>query len=141
MGLESLQTGEEHGVVDRVRFVDPVPPDDVPTVISDADVSVVYPQPVTLNALYGLPNKLFQSIQAGLPVVASDTPDVADVVTTLGVGPVAPARDVPALAHAIADVLDGGDQYREASRRAAPLTTWEHEFERADSLYRSVVGA
>ena len=131
---------EQHGVVDRVRFVDPVPPDDVPTVISDADVSVVYPQPVTLNALYSLPNKLFQSIQAGLPVVASDTPDVADVVTTLGVGPVAPARDVPALARAISDVLEAGEEYRDASRRAAPLTTWESEFERADALYRSVVG-
>lgn len=129
----------EHGVADRVRFVAPVESDAVPTAISDADVSVVYPQPVSLNSIYSLPNKLFQSIQAGLPVVASDAEDVAEVVTSLGIGVVAPARDVAALARAIAEVLESGDVYREAARRAAPDMTWEHEFARAAELYDAVV--
>jgi len=129
----------EHGVADRVRFVPPVDSDAVPTAILDADVSVVYPQPVSLNSVYSLPNKLFQSIQAGLPVVASDAEDVAQVVTSLGVGVVAPARDVEALARAIEDVLESGDVYREAARRAAPDMTWEHEFARAAELYEAVV--
>lgn len=130
---------QEHGVGDRVRFVPPVESDEVSTAISDADVSVVYPQPVSLNSVYSLPNKLFQSIQAGLPVVASDAVDVAAVVTSLGIGLVAPARDTEALARAIEDVLDSGEVYRESARRAAPNMTWEHEFARAAELYESVV--
>jgi glycosyltransferase involved in cell wall biosynthesis len=132
---------EQHGVLDRVRLVSPVPEDEVPTVIQDADASVVYPQGRSLNSLYSLPNKLFQSIQAGLPVVGSDAPDVADIITSLGIGPIAPAYNVPALARAIEDALNSGSTYREAARAAAPVITWEHEFPNADSLYRSVLAA
>ena len=63
--------------------------------------------PTSLSYRYSLPNKLFQYMQAGLPVVASDFPQVREVVEETGAGITVDPRDVDALAGAIRTYTDG----------------------------------
>ena len=44
-------------------------------------------QPSTLNHRLTTPNKLFEAMAAGVPVVASDLPGMADIVRETGCGP------------------------------------------------------
>lgn len=127
------------GVSDRVHFAGSVESEQVSTAAADADVSLVFTQPKNLSYTFSLPNKLFESIHAGLPVVASALPDVSALVTHYGVGELAAPDDIASMADAIQRVLEKTDVYREKSRLAADDLTWEGEMERLFTLYNRVL--
>ena len=93
------------GVVDRVHLVAPVPSAEVVPYASSATIGVSIVQPVSLSYRLALPNKLFQYMAAGLPVVASDFADVRDVVEGSAAGVVVDPTDVAAVAAAIRRLL------------------------------------
>src|SRR5699024_8144572 len=78
----------DHGVADRVHLIGAVGPDEVSRSLADGDVAVVHVRPICLSYRYALPNKLFESIRAGLPIAAADLPDMGEIVSSLGVGEV-----------------------------------------------------
>lgn len=130
-----------HGVTDRVHLVGAVAPDDVSRSLADGDVAVVHVRPICLSYRYALPNKLFESIRAGLPIAAADLPDMRQVVEELGVGEVFRGSSPQDLAEALAAVLESPETYRERARAVAPQLTWEHETEPMLALYERVLAA
>ncbi|WP_460979561.1 glycosyltransferase, partial [Pseudactinotalea suaedae] len=134
-----LRRAREAGVAERVHAVGTVPSAEVPEALADADVSVVFVRPICLSYRYSLPNKLFESIHAGLPVVAADLPDTAAVVRHYGVGEVFGPERPDQLAEAILRVVSEGEQYRTASRAAADDLDWENESAALVGLYRRVL--
>lgn len=134
-----LQLAGGRGLQDRVHVAGHVPGPQVPAALADADVAVVFVRPIVLSYLYSLPNKLFESIHAGLPIVAADLPDTAQVVRDHGVGEVFDARTSAQLAEAITDVLVAPEAFREAARRAAPHLDWRLEAARLVGLYSTVL--
>ncbi len=93
----------------RLHVVDAVPPAVLPQWISGADIDVVAIQPTTLNHRLSTPNKLFESLAAGVPVVASDFGPMRDIVLGDVDGPlgvVCDPSDPAALADAARSLLD-----------------------------------
>lgn len=134
-----LALARERGLRDRVHLAGQVPGPEVPAALADGDVAVVFVRPIVLSYRYSLPNKLFESIHAGLPIVAADLPDTAAVVRRYGVGEVFDARTPPQLAEAITEVLAAPEAFRKASRRAAPHLDWRLEARRLVELYTAVL--
>jgi glycosyltransferase involved in cell wall biosynthesis len=62
-------------------------------------------QPTTLNHRYTTPQKLWEAIATGIPVVASDLPGMAEVVREVGCGVVCDPTDPGAIAAAIEGLL------------------------------------
>jgi glycosyltransferase involved in cell wall biosynthesis len=133
------QQARAAGVADRVHLVGAVAPAEVSSALADGDVAVVHVQPVCLSYRFALPNKLFESIRAGLPIAAADLPDMRAVVEELGVGEVFSGSDPVELAAALERILDDPDAYRQRAREAAPELTWEIEAERLLETYRLVL--
>jgi glycosyltransferase involved in cell wall biosynthesis len=74
-----------------------VPLGEILNYTSGADVGVSLFEHTCLNYYYALPNKLFEYLFAGVPVIVSDFPDMAQVVDEFGCGwktPVEPAAFV-----------------------------------------------
>lgn len=134
-----FQRARATDVARRMHLVGSVPSGQVPQTLADADVAVVYVRPICLSYRYSLPNKLFESIHAGLPIVAADLPDTAEVVRRHGVGEVFDARTPADLAAAIRAVLADPGHYRLAAVVAARELTWEHEADRMLALYTRVL--
>lgn len=128
-----------HGVEDRVHLVGAVEPDDVSRSLADGDVAVVHVRPICLSYRYALPNKLFESIRAGLPIAAADLPDMRQVVEELGVGEVFEGSRPEDLAAALAEILADPEAYRARARAVAPALTWENETEKMLEMYRRVL--
>jgi glycosyltransferase involved in cell wall biosynthesis len=82
-------------------FEDPVPPDRLVRAASRADVGIVPYIATNANNYYASPNKLFEYIQAGLPVVASDLPFLRKIITSNNLGYLFDPEDPESIADAI----------------------------------------
>lgn len=132
---------EQTGVADRVYFLPPVPHREVASYAASADLSVHPILNVCLNHYYCLPNKLFESIMAGLPVAVSNFPEMNRVVTAWDIGVLFDPEDPANIAAAINRVL-GDDvlrqRMRENTRKAALRYHWGHEEIKLLEIYRRV---
>jgi glycosyltransferase involved in cell wall biosynthesis len=105
------------GIGHRVHLIPPVPPAEVIDFAASADVGVSPIIGSCLNYRYSLPNKLFQTMAAGIPTVASDFPQVRDVVEASGAGVCVDTEEPSAVARAVATLLDDPARAREMGER------------------------
>lgn len=74
-----------------------------------------------------LPNKLFHPVAAGVPVVATDVPEMGRVVTEHGIGVLYRPGDVASLVAAVREARARYPELVAAVARAAPLLSWDHD--------------
>lgn len=108
-----VEQAEALGVADRVHLVSYVPARHVTWFLSGADVGLV-PIWRTTSHDSSCPTKVGEYVQAGLPIVTSDTTATADFVRGHGVGEVFTDRNPSDFARAAQAVLTDLDRYREA---------------------------
>lgn len=94
-----------------------------------AGLIMLHPLP---NHLEALPNKLFEYMAAGLPVIACDLPSFREIITAEHCGLLVDPRAPEAIAAAITWVLDHPDEAEQmgARGRAAVLARYNWEAER-----------
>lgn len=93
---------------DRIHLLPPVAPEQVTTWVGGADVAAMPIEPDTLNHRLSSPNKLFEAIAAGVPVVGPDFVEFRRVVEDPRRGPLGrlhPDHQPASIARAIDDVL------------------------------------
>jgi glycosyltransferase involved in cell wall biosynthesis len=112
------------------------------------DVERLYPacDVTVLPSLFeGTPNVLLESMACGVPVVATDVSDNAEIVPDGRVGYVVPLGDAPALAERILRLLGDAERRREMGRQARAWV--EKEFtgarlvEKTEAVYREALAA
>lgn len=103
----------------RVHLLDAVRPSELLAWTSSADAILVAIQPTTLNHRLATPNKLFEAMMSGVPVVAADLPEMARIVTATGCGVLCDPTEPAAIAAALRAVLDAPDDERAAFRARA----------------------
>lgn len=123
MGYNKFRTVLEEqaqrlGVTDRVTFLAAVPPAELPAWLAGADVGTVPYQLVGRNHEYSTPNKLFEYMHAGVPVVVNDLPQVRRIVEEVGFGVVCDCSDPAAIAAAVTDILSDPERYEQMRKRA-----------------------
>jgi len=101
---------------DRVALIDPVPPEALLAWTASSDVMLMAIQPTSLNHRYTTPQKLWEAIAAGVPVVASDLPGMAPVIDEIGCGITCDPTDPGAIASAIDRLLEIGPEERQTMR-------------------------
>ena len=92
-----------------------------------ADVGLVSVKPTCLSYLYCLPNKLFEYIQAGLPVLTNELPDCVQLVQEFGIGEVVSDDSPQGWADALLTMRESGRDYREGLKAASLQLRWQKE--------------
>lgn len=135
----------EKGVAAQVRFLPGVPQDEMFRLVASADVGLIPTEPNTVGNRLGIPNKLFESLMSGLPVVASDVPEVAAIVRETGAGvlyPSATPQNPAALAEGIHTLLSDRALWETCSeaglRASRQQLNWDVESARLVALYDTV---
>lgn len=127
----------EDDLGDRVLIVPPVEQHELIDFTAGADLGVIPYEAVGLNNYYAAPNKLFDYIAAGLPVIGSPFPELRRFLEGLDLGRTCDPNpeDIAATANAIL----GDDALRERlaanARRAAKRLVWEEESRKLVELY------
>ena len=123
----------EPALAGRVRILPAVPPDELLDWVAAADVVAMPIQPSTLNHRLTTPNKLFEAMAVGVPVVASDLPGMAGIVRETDCGVLVDPTSPTAIAAALREVLDsedGGAAMGARGRSAAHESyNWERQLE------------
>ncbi|GLV55973.1 glycosyl transferase [Dictyobacter sp. S3.2.2.5] len=134
-------------VGDRVKIIPPVPYTELLTWTASADIGLVVYSPdaastITPNIQMCLPNKLFEYVMAGLPVLASSLNAVADLIKTYEVGRIVPSHEPEEIGHAINAMLE--DRQALVCMRANALAAtrqdlnWERESKRLIDFYGEI---
>ncbi len=138
-----LNRTDLHG---RIHYLPAVPPEDVPAWVAGADVDVMAILPNDLNSRLSTPNKLFESLAAGTPVVSSDLPERRRIILDEAHGPLGvlcDPTDPRAIARAIRAILEAPPEERAAMRarclRAAhDRWNWETQSAQLLQLYEEL---
>lgn len=123
--LQSIVTKER--LTDRVTFTGKVPHEALQKYTSIADLGVTLDKPTNINYRLSLPNKIFDYIRAGVPVLCSDLPEVARIVRDYKVGVVADSFDPKKLAETISNALNSPEyqNWKANTKNAAEELCWE----------------
>jgi glycosyltransferase involved in cell wall biosynthesis len=110
----------------------------VDRLLADVGVGLVTMSDGPINHRIALPNKLFQAISAGIPVVASDLPQTAAVVEEHGLGALYKPGDPGSFDQAVGRLIDDYSQHLTMVRNAQPLFDWSVDATRLIETYRSL---
>jgi len=140
--LEALITSE--GAAERVKIIPPVPYEVLLDWTVSADIGLsVYGSDYSLNVQMMLPNKFFEYLMAGLPVLTSRVAAVVEIVNNYDVGQIiesiAPADIGAAINAMLADHDALHRMHLNALHAAQENFCWEKERFQLISLYHNIL--
>ena len=112
--------------------------EEVDRLLSDVGIGLVTMTRGSVNHRIALPNKLFQSVSVGVPVVAADVPQTASVVTQHDLGRLYTPGDPTSLSDAVQSVISDYRSLVNNVRRAQPLFDWAVDAQHLVDVYRSL---
>jgi glycosyltransferase involved in cell wall biosynthesis len=124
---------EEYGLVNRVIFAGTIQQHELVNYTAGADLGLTLIENISVSYYHALPNKLFEYIMAGLPVLSSDLPQMKRIVETYNVGEAISIKDETGIVKSIQHIIDNPDQlkrYRENCLSAAKELNWQEEYKK-----------
>ena len=107
-----------------------------------ADIGICIEKDTNLNYRYSLPNKLFDYIAAGIPVIASDLPETGKIIKENNCGMVINRVTPEDLSNAFSE-LKNNPGFLSELRRNSVLTSeklnWDNESEKVKEFYDKVL--
>jgi glycosyltransferase involved in cell wall biosynthesis len=122
---------------EKVWILPRKPFDELRHYTSNADLGVSLDKPLHLNYKLSLPNKLFDYIHAGVPVLVSDLPELRRIVETYGVGKILPEVRPDLIAEALYEIFETDDYrlWKVNCLRAREELNWQKESEVIKKIY------
>ncbi|MBE6336924.1 MAG: glycosyltransferase family 4 protein [Lentimicrobiaceae bacterium] len=90
---------------DRVRFFPRMPYQDMMAITQLAELGFTLDRDTNLNYKFSLPNKLFDYIQADVPIIASHLPEIERIIRNYNIGAFIDDHDPLTIARTIKDVI------------------------------------
>lgn len=119
-----------------IYFHPSVPYEQIYQYTSSADVGLNTVQNTSLSYYYCFPNKLFEYIQAQLPILTNDLPDCTALVTSNHIGHVIQHYSIPGFQEAIDEMMNMDLQlFKSALQKIKPQLHWEEEVKAMKKVY------
>ena len=115
---------------EKVMIKSKMPQQELKKFTMAADIGLSLDKDLSINYRFSLPNKLFDYIHAGLPVLASDLPEVRKIVEHYKVGMIAKSHDPKELASLLQKMTHDTqqmDQWKHNALLAAKELNWQKE--------------
>uniref|UniRef100_UPI003561D5F7 glycosyltransferase n=1 Tax=Lutibacter sp. TaxID=1925666 RepID=UPI003561D5F7 len=130
---------KELNLKEKVIFLDRISPNELQKITPLADLGISMEEDLGLNYRYALPNKLFDYIQAKIPVLVSNLNEMSNLVLTYNVGDIVLNRNPKDVAQQITKILQKDkDFYRKQLEFAGNELIWENESEKLIKLFKDV---
>ncbi len=131
----------EPALRDRFYWHPMIVPSELRSWLTDADIGLVLLEPDRLNHFLATPNRLFEAINAGLPILASDLPELRRIVDLTGAGTVCDPMSPGSIAAGVARLLDPATAREMRARGLAAASgafNWETQSQALLGVYHDV---
>jgi len=121
---------QERSLQDKVIFVPRQTPDKLIGYTANADIGLTIDKDTNINYRFSLPNKLFDYIHAGIPVLASPLTELKNIITQYEIGEFIDSHKPTHIASVVNGMLKNEKQlniYKSNTRKAAAELNWEKE--------------
>ena len=127
----------------RVKFIPELPWEEMIRYTKAADAGLSLDKDTNLNYRFSLPNKIFDYIVAGIPVIAGNLPEVSQIVKEYKCGIIIPEVTPHEISKAINELKNKPDLMTELKRNAviaSESVNWENESLKVLEFYNIVLG-
>ena len=132
------QMVEEQKITDRVRFLPRMPYQQMMAYTQLAELGFCLDKDTNLNYRFSLPNKLFDFIQAGVPMVASHLTEIEKIIRQYDIGTFIENHEPTTIAATIKEALSDKDRlavWKQHLAVAAQDLCWENEEQKLLEIY------
>ena len=126
-------------IADRVRFLPRMSYANMMAYTQNAELGFCLDKDTNLNYRFSLPNKLFDFIQAGVPIVASHLTEIEKIIRRYDIGSFIENHDPKTIAATIQDALSDAERYGKWKQNltvAAQDLRWENEEKALLAIYQ-----
>tara|TARA_R110002153_G_scaffold36735_4_gene108407 strand:- start:2929 stop:4116 length:1188 start_codon:yes stop_codon:yes gene_type:complete len=133
---ELKERSQSKSIEKKVHFLGKLLPIDLQKITPLAHIGLSLEEDLGLNYRYALPNKIFDYIQAEIPILVSDLPEMKQIVLEYKVGEIIALRTPKGLAEQIQTMLK--NDYSASILKAKQLLTWEQEKVTLEKIFKNL---
>nr|WP_321406164.1 glycosyltransferase [uncultured Carboxylicivirga sp.] len=114
----------------KITFVGKVPFQELPKYTAQADLGIALLENIGLNNYYALPNRLFDALQAPLPILGVDFPEIENFINKYDFGTVISDISPQNIANKINEIRNTPslvNYWKDNAKKAKKLVNWENE--------------
>ena len=115
----------EKNLQHQIEFIGKVHPKELKNMTPFASIGISLEEDLGLNYRYAMPNKIFDYIQAGIPILISNLPEMKTIIDNYEVGEVAKSRIPEELAFQIKAILQ--KDFSSGLEQAKKEFIWENQ--------------
>ena len=131
-----LEKSKKLQLKDKVRFMGRMNPNELKKITLQADLGFSLEEDLGLNYRFALPNKIFDYIQAEVPIIISDLPEMNDLMQHYTFGEVIMARNPKDLALQIESILL--KDFKAPLKKAKKDLVWENEKQHLIAIFENL---
>jgi len=138
--VENLrQMVSQHRLESKIKFIEKVPHNILMNFSCAADIGITLDKDTNLNYKYSLPNKLFDYIQAGVPVLASKIDEVESIIKSYDIGDIIENHNPEHIALKLKNMFSDPDRmqlWKNNLQKAGEELCWENEQVKIIEIFR-----
>ncbi|MDP3567600.1 MAG: glycosyltransferase [Sediminibacterium sp.] len=125
---------------EKVFLIDKIPKQELMHYTFNADLGLSIDKNTNLNYVNSLPNKIFDYIQAGVPILASRLPEIEKIINDYKIGDFIADHQPENIAFKINEMLSSDKllEYKNNTKLAAKELNWANEKQKLISVIKSV---
>ncbi len=128
--------------LNNVILIDRIPRSELVHFTAHADLGISIDKNTNLNYQLSLPNKIFDYLQAGVPLLTSRLPEIEKIVTQYQIGDFITSHDPESIAEKIHELFssDKLETYKKNTQSAQGDLQWDKEKEKLKSVIQLASG-
>lgn len=126
---------------EKVKFEPKKSPSELFLYTLCADIGLSLDKDTNLNYRYSLPNKIFDYIQAGVPILASDLPEIKKIVEGYDIGYITPDHQVKSIANLMNRMIEEKEKrltWLKNLKIASQELNWDQEKNKLLQIFKSI---